>query len=284
MKLKAADNVSFYDFVRAFNQAYADYYTDIVLNEHSMNGLIMRDAIDLSASVAAVLDDRIVGIAMLAIRGKLGWIGGVGVVPARRGQGIGRAMMEYLLEKAKQRALEKVYLEVIAENNRAFNLYDALGFTVTRRLTILNRKAGPATPSSAIQLNSMSTTEALDLYETYHPVPNPWQRSKQALEDLSLGGHVWQATSPGKPEPILAFCMSQMLGYDIIRIIDIGLHPDHPNPDDLTFDLFSSIHAEMPDFETTILNHAEDHPSTAALLRLGYAPTLTQHEMVYKLV
>jgi ribosomal protein S18 acetylase RimI-like enzyme len=280
MILKAADNVSFYDFIRAFNQAYADYYTDIVLNERSMNGLILRDAIDLSASVAAVDGDRIVGVAMLAIRGTSGWIGGVGVVPSRRGQGIGRAMMDYLLDKAKQRGLERVYLEVIIDNKRAFKLYNSLGFAVTRRLSILNRSPGPASPSPSIQLNSMAISDALDLFDTYHPVRNPWQRSKQALLDLSFGGHVWQATAPGNPQDTLAFCMSQMLGYDTIRIIDLGISPAHPDPERLTFELFSSIHAEMPDFETSILNHAEDHPGTPALRRLGYVEILAQHEMM----
>lgn len=280
MNFKPASDVSFYNFIRAFNQAYSDYYVDIVLNEQSMNALILRDAVEMSASVAAVSDGHIVGVAMLAIRDTVGWIGGVGVIPAKRGEGIGRAMMTYLLEQAEKRGIKRLYLEVIEQNQRAFKLYESLGFTITRRLTILSRKAQATTAEPCIQLDTMSSQEALALFETHHPVPNPWQRSVFALEHLSYGGHVWRTLSPDNPQNVDAFCMSQ-IGFDTINIIDIGLSPDHPDHQQLTFDFVSSIHAQMPDFDTAILNHPENHPGTPALYQLGYVETLAQHEMIY---
>lgn len=44
------------------------------------------------------------------------------------GQGIGKVMMEYLLEQAKNMGFEQAELEVVARNERAIALYEKLGF------------------------------------------------------------------------------------------------------------------------------------------------------------
>ncbi len=43
-------------------------------------------------------------------------------------QGIGKVMMEYLLEEAKNMGFEQAELEVVARNERAISLYEKLGF------------------------------------------------------------------------------------------------------------------------------------------------------------
>ncbi|XZF15029.1 N-acetyltransferase family protein [Chitinophagaceae bacterium MMS25-I14] len=54
---------------------------------------------------------------------------GVSVHPDYQGMGIGRALIETLLEWAKENPLvEKVYLQVFSTNHRAINLYKDLGF------------------------------------------------------------------------------------------------------------------------------------------------------------
>jgi GNAT superfamily N-acetyltransferase len=66
----------------------------------------------------------IIGTGLLGIRGSMGWIGGMGVVPGRRRQGIGRQMMLYLLDRAREEldhvrtALEKIKLGQTLENNQ----------------------------------------------------------------------------------------------------------------------------------------------------------------------
>ena len=44
------------------------------------------------------------------------------------GLGIGRQMMEILIEKAKEAGYEQVELEVVADNTAAISLYESLGF------------------------------------------------------------------------------------------------------------------------------------------------------------
>ncbi|QWW20742.1 ribosomal protein S18-alanine N-acetyltransferase [Schaalia sp. 19OD2882] len=52
----------------------------------------------------------------------------VGVAPAHRGRGIGRALVEDLLRAAREAGAERVFLEVRRSNEGAQHLYRAVGF------------------------------------------------------------------------------------------------------------------------------------------------------------
>ena len=51
----------------------------------------------------------------------------IGVKPQYRGRGIGRRLLELLVDDARKRKAEKVFLEM-RENNPAVTLYHAMGF------------------------------------------------------------------------------------------------------------------------------------------------------------
>lgn len=55
----------------------------------------------------------------------------LGVVPARRGQGIGKALIDELVRRGVQRGCRRMVLDVAAGNPRAQALYARLGFAVT---------------------------------------------------------------------------------------------------------------------------------------------------------
>jgi ribosomal-protein-alanine N-acetyltransferase len=52
----------------------------------------------------------------------------IAVSASARGQGLGRMLMQNLLEEAKQREVVEVFLEVRADNGVAQSLYSSLGF------------------------------------------------------------------------------------------------------------------------------------------------------------
>jgi ribosomal protein S18 acetylase RimI-like enzyme len=60
------------------------------------------------------------------------------VVPERRGQGIGRSLMESAVEAARQRGADYMYLGTNDDDVVARHLYERLGFT--------NREGGPEGP------------------------------------------------------------------------------------------------------------------------------------------
>ncbi|WP_431050061.1 GNAT family N-acetyltransferase [Roseateles sp. L2-2] len=53
---------------------------------------------------------------------------GVGLLPAYRGQGVGRRLLAACLAKAKQNGITRVELEVRADNQHAIGLYERMGF------------------------------------------------------------------------------------------------------------------------------------------------------------
>ncbi len=66
---------------------------------------------------------------------KIGWIPNLAVHPDYHGRGIGRALLETVLEDFRRRGMVLAKLEVVAHNTRAFGLYRRLGFgEVSRQL------------------------------------------------------------------------------------------------------------------------------------------------------
>jgi RimJ/RimL family protein N-acetyltransferase len=82
----------------------------------------------------AVADKRVVGWCdicpspqeIFSHSGRLG----MGVHPEYRGQGVGRRLIAAALEKARRRGLERIELDVFADNVPARRLYESVGFTV----------------------------------------------------------------------------------------------------------------------------------------------------------
>jgi ribosomal protein S18 acetylase RimI-like enzyme len=67
-------------------------------------------------------------------RGPIGAIQNVGVIPSRRGLGLGRALIRQALEGFYQSGLRRAYLEVTAENDTAIRLYREVGFRRAKTL------------------------------------------------------------------------------------------------------------------------------------------------------
>lgn len=78
--------------------------------------------------------DKIIGIALLAmykvISGYRGMVEDVVVDVKQRGKGIGRKLMEKLLDEAKNRDLDEILLFTGHHRTPAINLYKSLGFTL----------------------------------------------------------------------------------------------------------------------------------------------------------
>jgi ribosomal protein S18 acetylase RimI-like enzyme len=76
--------------------------------------------------------DEIIGIALMCtykvISGKKGWIEDVVVSSGHRGKGIGRKMMNKLLEIGSEKELSEILLFTEDHRTPAINLYSDLGF------------------------------------------------------------------------------------------------------------------------------------------------------------
>lgn len=85
-------------------------------------------------AVAMVVDDAgvVVGWSVALVRRNASWLSGriysVAVDPGHAGRGIGRALVESLLAELEPLGVQRIYLEVRADNEPAIKLYRSLGF------------------------------------------------------------------------------------------------------------------------------------------------------------
>jgi ribosomal protein S18 acetylase RimI-like enzyme len=161
-----------------FGAAYAGYWFPIELDAAGFEQMAVVSDLDLASSYVARSGDEPVGICVLGVRGDEGWIGGMGVVPERRREGIGEQLMQAVLESARGLRLRRVTLEVLEQNDPARRLYERLGFTGTRTLEVWTLPGGSA-PEVAAQ--PVEVDAALDLIAATRSAPEPWQRADGTL-------------------------------------------------------------------------------------------------------
>jgi ribosomal protein S18 acetylase RimI-like enzyme len=271
--------VDFNAFTAAFNQAYHDYYVPISMTIPSFQALIERDDLDLEASVAAVDNDQIIGTGLLGVRDRQGWIGGMGVIPARRRQGIGRQMMHYLLDRAQKRNLASVKLEVIEANKGAHALYRQLNFVDQRYLLILERDMGPVEDfDSHYCIEECRVDSLLDFYDLFHDTPNCWQRGSHSLRALTSHLQGWAALDA---DTVVGYALGWASLYGV-RLTDIATDPSR-NRVAIAQALLSELHRQHNGASGSSYNIAEDDPIVPAYLALGYKTMFRQIEMRYEI-
>jgi N-acetylglutamate synthase-like GNAT family acetyltransferase len=140
--------------------------------------------LDLSRSLVAVEDERLIGLANLGRRGGRTWLGGVGVVPDRRGSGVGESLTRKLLDQAREAGAHEMVLEVIVENAPAIALYEKLGFTQTRTLEVLSLAA----TTERSKARETDLEEGLRVVAASQDGPEPWQRAAETIANLARRG------------------------------------------------------------------------------------------------
>jgi RimJ/RimL family protein N-acetyltransferase len=140
--------------------------------------------IELAHSLVAVDRDSLVGLANLGRRDDRTWVGGVGVVPERRGEGLGERLMRELLDRARDVAASGMTLEVILENTPAIRLYEKLGFEPTRELDILSLPRDAA----GERAEEVPLDRARSAIASLRAEPEPWQRADETVENLVRHG------------------------------------------------------------------------------------------------
>ncbi|HEU5362608.1 MAG TPA: GNAT family N-acetyltransferase [Gaiellaceae bacterium] len=161
MKLVAADTLSFAELADLFTRGYEGYYLPLRIDEPTMRYMVETWDIDLARSRVAPG----AGVCNLGVRGDRGWIGGLGVVPESRRSGVGRALMEAVLEQAPR----VVTLEVLEQNEPAKLLYESLGFERTRVLEVWSLAGQPAVEARSVEPAPLGQSGL------------PWQREDGSL-------------------------------------------------------------------------------------------------------
>jgi ribosomal protein S18 acetylase RimI-like enzyme len=274
--LRPADSVSAAAFVEALNQAYRDYHPPLGLDTRSFKETVAREAVMLDASVVALDGVKIVGMAVLGVRPPRGWIGGLGVVPAHRRRGIARAMMEYLLDRARSLSLHTLQLEVVTHNEAARALYESLGFVEQRRLLVLTCQPGrfvhlPAAGHPCCE--TRPADEALNLLATLDRVTRAWSRDALSLMPFARQFRALVSLHLQSDEPVGA-CVYIAHPFQVSMVTLAG-SPGAGGS------LLNALHDAHPQATMSYANVPAEDPMLPELRRAGYNETLSQFEMLH---
>jgi ribosomal protein S18 acetylase RimI-like enzyme len=268
-----------------WNEAFSDYYAPGSLTAESLQAFERTCDLDLEAS-RIVMDEGVpVAFGMLGIRGSLGWVGGMGVVPSARRRGHGRRVMVTLLETARERRLQAVSLEVLVQNDPAIPLYESLGFRTTRLLEVWERAADAPAAGPGVPARPLPMAEAADLAARWRLDRVPWQRELGSMRAVFPDLQALVADQPDAPragEPggggALAIFRA---GPERVGLVELVASPGAGGAarDRALESLLATILATFPARPARLLNLPEGDPAGAALARAGTVVSHRQWEM-----
>jgi ribosomal protein S18 acetylase RimI-like enzyme len=247
------------ELAELFSAAYADYVVPFTVDAAAFGSLIETFDLDRNASRVAVSDNQPIGLVNLGLRGSDGWIGGLGVVPAWRQQGIGRKLMEAAHDEARRRGGERVWLEVIVENTKAVALYEQLGYAHVREVEVWSL---PGVEGTAAVVDPADAHEWVCAHRT---VREPWQR-----DDASLA----------KTKDLQGLMVDGAAAVVRVAAGRVGVVQLAGDTEALTTLLGGARTLGDP---LTVLNLPVEHPAADVLRVLGGRVDIRQHEMVLAL-
>ncbi len=277
LSLVPAQADSHADRAQIINRSYADYYVPMRLTAEQMASMDRFYDIDLGRSLVAMAGREAVGMALLCIRGRCGWITGVGVLPEHRHRGVGRVMIGRLIENAAHAGLHEILLEVITQNTPAWRLYAEAGFEPTRELLVWRRSGeSDALPIPVERLVPDEAGALLAHFDRWHSQPVTWQRTAPTLTRMAEAGRLkgyrldWHGAAA-------AYCLVSGHG-ETLSLMDVGIDPvtDIVTPGRILLQALSHLHWGKA---MTISNVPADDPLNRVLAALRFLVTVRQVEM-----
>ena len=144
------------DLHHAFAAAFADYVAGpFALSLEGWPVFLARQGVDLALSRAAVAEGKVLAFAFTAPRTDVAaWrLAGMGALPAARGSGAARDLLDDFVERARGAQCTWAELECFAQNERALRLYAGRGFEALHELHGHGGRPQPAACDACMQVD-----------------------------------------------------------------------------------------------------------------------------------
>ncbi|WP_171684953.1 GNAT family N-acetyltransferase [Paenibacillus planticolens] len=143
MIFKKMSELTAEDMVALWNKGFEGYYINSELNLDKFLSRAVNEGLSLEHSLVMFAEDEPIGFVMNGFRSiegrKVAWNGGTGIVPAYRGKGFGKQLMERNLQLYREQGVETALLEALVQNEAAIHLYRSVGYEITEQLICLER-------------------------------------------------------------------------------------------------------------------------------------------------
>jgi GNAT superfamily N-acetyltransferase len=171
-----------------FERTFESYVVPMRATPTVMEARNRIEHVDLFSSQVARRDGQPVALALIARRGRRSRVAAMGVVAEARASGVGRALLDQVIDDASARGDDSLVLECIASNERAFQLYASAGFVVRRRLT--GWRAGGLAP--IVQpIVEVDPAELGRILARSDDGELPWQLAPETLSALTAPMRGW---------------------------------------------------------------------------------------------
>lgn len=187
----SASEFSIEQLTLAFNRGFTGYYLPMTQTPEGLAEMVRENDIRLSLSLALQVDGALEGIGLVALRGERGWIGGMGVGPQLRGQGLGRQLLARLLDSLREAGARTAQLEALTVNSPALTLYKSMGFHDARELRVYQGPLQAISSSisthgvaDSLHLRPLAPGVALLDFNAFHQIAPAWQREEPTLSHM----------------------------------------------------------------------------------------------------
>lgn len=273
VELIPASEFTFQQLTNIYNQTREDYIVPMPMSQAKMREYVHCYDVDLTQSVVAVSENGPLGLAMLGIRDDATWVTRVGVTPNGRQKGVGRGMMQVLIDNSRKLKAKTMILEVIKNNVPAQHLFDGLGFKVIRELLVMRRPPAPMNMSPPYNghIKTLGYQDALSLLAT-RTDDSSWITDNRSLYNAgNLAALVADLPDLGR-----GWLVYQNTVFQLSRLI---LQTETQVPSKVAAALLQYLHWLHPTQDTSLENLAVDNEHWPAFKRLGYLISFVRVEM-----
>jgi len=273
VRLVPANQLTPEQLTAIYNEARVDYVVPMPMNVARLQAYIHNYDVDLSASVVALEGDTPLGVCMLGLRPVGAWITRLGVLPASRRKGAGRAMVEWVLNQACRRGASAVYLEAITNNPPAFALFTGLGFTPIRELLIVRRPPSPSriTPPLSYPIEWLDTDDVVNL-AAMRTQRSSWINQVESIRNAGQVRGV-QLCAPNGMRGWMSYRRAALYLERVIPQSSGG--PAH----EIALTLLHHVHNRYPTLDTIVENIDVQNIHLQAFYEHGYVESFRRVEM-----
>lgn len=272
-----ASRFTFEQLTDAYNQTRVDYIVPMPMNATRLREYVHNYSIDMDASVVALEDSQILGLAMLGVRPRHTWVTRLGILPINRQRGAGQLLMKHLIAQSHRLKVDYVILEVIKNNMPAYRLFRKLGFRDIRELLVLRRPPGPpAIEASSYTVQVLDQSQAMALLHRRQSVPS-WLDQTPSLENAGNLAALRVELKTGDR----GWLVYQNTVFQLGRLV---LQTEAGDPHQIALALLHALHTRHPAQDTNTENLPADDPHWPAMQDLGYLESFRRIEMRLDLI
>ncbi|WP_349407685.1 GNAT family N-acetyltransferase [Pseudalkalibacillus sp. SCS-8] len=280
--IERLSNCTLTDVLEAWNSGFKGYFTDMTMTMDYFLQRMVQEGFSAEDSIVAFVSGVPAGIVLNGFRSKqgklIGYNGGTGVAPEFRRTGVGKRMMEAVLDIYRDKGVDTATLEAIHSNDAAIALYRSLGYQVTDRVEFLQQngvmeglQSVPDTGSWSFVRKDRETIQQLPFYDD----GAPWQTQWQSVHN----GEVLIALSDGGKAVGYALYRRVFKENTVSTIIlhQYGISPLTENPDELRSALLAKVFAPELSCKRIVINLSKQKLADyEAVRRLGFETMIEQ--------